>query len=1001
MTTQRKKITGIFGILAIMTLVGISLHSCKTKEERIAGYKLIEKRFVKEVDADVYYFEHIKSGAHIVKIASKDQNKTFGIGFKTEPNSDCGTPHIIEHSVLNGSKNFPVKSPFDELGKTSLKTFLNAFTAADWTFYPVASMNEKDYFNLMTVYLDAVFFPLIKEDQRIFKQEGWHYELTDKNSPIVYKGVVYNEMKGAFSSPNRELSYQVNKNLFPDNGYGKSSGGYPLAIPDLTYEEFIKFYTKNYHPANSCIFLYGNADVKKELELIDRQYLSTFDKLDIESPIKPQEPFKTFKKVNAFYSVMEGTPTENQTFLSLNWVYGLNTDKKLTMALDVLTDVLIRQESAPVRLALQKAGIGKDVSAYSSNNQQNVFTITVQNANAGDADKFKEIVLSVLKEQSEKGLDPNAVEAYINRMEFNLREGEDSQKGLSYCMYQSFPDWIFTSDPFVGLEWEKQLADTKNAIKENYLEKTITEGLINNQFGLLMVLEPKPGLEKEINDKTAQKLAEYKKSLSDEQIDQLVKETQELIAYQQREDSASALATIPKLGRSDINTKSDWYEAKEKEITETKVLHYEDFTNGVVYANLFFDAKVLPKELIPYATLMTRLMGKMDTEKYLFGDLEKELGKNTGAFYTYLDTYKENLDDASLLPKFVVVSKAVPEKTEKMFELINEIIYKTKFTDKERLKTMLTRLQSRLESSVKNNGFNYALTRSTSYFSSQGMFNEITSGLEYYWFINKLVADFDKNSDEIIGNLNKVGEILFNKNNLIVGTSCDAKDYTSFDKSFKAFAANLPAKENSLQDWKFELTKKNEGLLSSSKVQYVVKGYNFKKLGFEWNGKMQVLNKILSDDYLQNTIRVVGGAYGGWAGISSDGLVWFGSYRDPNLKESLANYDATPEYLNKFNADEATMLGYIIGTIAEIDIPQTASSKADIAYMRYFEKRTKEQLQAERDAILSTTAQDIKAYSKMIDEVMKQNYYCVYGNKQKIESNKTLFQSLVNLEKKN
>ena len=843
------------------------------------------------------------------------------------------------------------------------------------------------------------FFPLIKKDERIFKQEGWHYELTDKNSPIVYKGVVYNEMKGAFSSPTRELAYHVSKNLFPSNGYGKSSGGYPLAIPDLTYQAFLDFYNKNYHPANSCIFLYGNADMKKEMELIDQQYLSTFEKIEIDSKIPLQEPFTEFKKITAPYSVLEGSPIENQTYLSLNWVYGLNTDKKLTMALDVLTDVLIRQESAPIRLALQKAGIGKDVSAYSSNNQQNVFTITVQNANAGDADKFKDIVLSVLKEQSEKGLDQNAVEAYINRMEFNLREGDDSQKGLS-SMFQSFPDWIFTSDPFVGLEWEKQLADTKNAIKEKYLEKTITDGLINNQFGLLMVLEPKPGFEKEINDKTAQKLAEYKKSLSDDQIDQLVKETQELIAYQQREDSAAALATIPKLGRSDINTKSDWYEAKEKEIAGTKVIHYEDFTNGVVYANLFFDAKVLPKELIPYATLLTRLMGKMDTEKYLFGDLEKELGKNTGAFYTYLDTYKENLDDASLLPKFVVVSKAIPEKTEKMFELIHEIVYKTKYTDKDRLKTMLTRLQSRLESSVKNYGFNYALTRSTSYFSSQGMFNEITNGLEYYWFINKLVADFDKNSDEIIGNLNKVGEILFNKNNLIVGTSCDAKDYASFDKSFTAFATNLPAKENPLQDWKFELTKKNEGLLSSSKVQYVVKGYNFKKLGFEWNGKMQVLNKILSDDYLQNTIRVVGGAYGGWAGISSDGLVWFGSYRDPNLKETLANYDAATEYLNKFEADDAKMLGFIIGTIADIDIPQTASSKADIAYMRYFEKRTKQQLQAERDAILSTTGQDIKDFEKLIADVMKQNNYCVYGNKEKIESNKALFGKLINLEKK-
>ncbi|MDF1549843.1 MAG: insulinase family protein [Bacteroidales bacterium] len=999
MTTKPKKVLSLFGIFAFAMALSVTINSCKSKEESIEGYKLIEKRFVEEVNADVYYFEHIKSGAHILKIASDDKNKTFGVGFKTEPNSDCGTPHIIEHSVLNGSKNFPVKSPFDELGKTSLKTFLNAFTASEWTFYPVASMNEKDYFNLMTVYMDAVFFPLIKDDERIFKQEGWHYELTDKNSPVVYKGVVYNEMKGSFSSPNRELNFQVSRNLFPDNGYGKESGGYPLSIPDLTYEDFLKFYTKNYHPANNCIFLYGNADMKKEMELIDKQYLSTFDKVEVDSKITPQEPFKEFKKVTAPYSVMEGSPTENQTYLSLNWVYGLNTDKKLTMALDILADVLVRQESAPIRLALQEAGIGKDVSAYCDHIQQNVFTINIQNANSEDADTLKAIVLKVLKEQSEKGVDRDAVEAYINRMEFNLREGDNSQKGLTY-MIQSFSDWIFTGDPFVGMEWEKELSGIKSEIPNNYLEQTITKGLIDNQFGLLMVLEPKPGLEKEISDKTAAKLAEYKASLSEEQLDQLVMETQELIAYQQREDSAAVLATIPKLGRGDINPKADWYQVNEKQIAGTKVLHYEDFTNGVVYANLMFDAQVLPKELIPYASLLTRLLGKMDTENFVFGDLEKEIRKNTGTFYSYLDTYKADLNDNKLLPKFIVVSKAVPEKTDKIFELINEVIYKTKLTDKERLKTMLSRLQSQLESNLKNNGMRYAMNRSFSYFSNGGMFNEITGGLEYYWFINKLVAEYDQNSDETIKNLSEVVNLLFNKNNLIIGTSCDAKDYASFEKAFTTFASTLPANENPIQEWNFELKKKNEGLLSASKVQYVVQAYNYKKLGFDYSGKMLVLNNILSNDYLQNAIRVVGGAYGGFSGISKDGLVYFGSYRDPNLKETLDNYKASEEYLNKFEADEEKMLGYIIGAIANLDYPLTASMKADVSYNRYFEKQTAEQLQSERDALLATTTEDIKEMTKMITAVLDQNNYCVYGNKEKIEKNKGLFGTLINIDKK-
>ncbi|MDY0280560.1 MAG: insulinase family protein [Salinivirgaceae bacterium] len=994
-----RKMLGAITALGVIGMVSATFTACNTQSVNVPGYKLIEKRFVKEVNADVYYFEHLKSGAHVLKFDTKDANKTFGVGFKTEPNSHSGTSHIIEHSVLNGSKNFPVKSPFEEMGKTSLKTFLNAFTASEWTFYPVASMNEKDYFNLMTVYLDAVFFPFIKDDPRIFMQEGWHYELTDKDSPIVYKGVVYNEMKGVFSSPQRELSFQISKNLFPDNGYGLSSGGYPLEIPNLTYEAFVEYYSEHYHPANSCIFVYGDADIHKELELIDKNYLSTFDKIEIDSKIKLQEPFAEFKKVTAPYASLEGAPTEDQTFLSLNWVYGLNTDNEISWALDILADVLVRQESGPIRLALQEAGIGHDVSAYANNSQQNVFSINVQNANAADADKFKEIVIAELKKASENGIDKNAIEAYVNRMEFNLREGNDSQKGLS-SMLESFQHWIFTNDPFAGLQWENQLLEVKEAIKNNFLEKTIMDGLVNNNFGLLMVLEPKPGLEKEINKITEEKLAAYKASLSDEEIENLIKETQELIEHQKKENTAEELAVLPRLSREDLNPKADWFAVTEKEVNGIKVIHYDDFTNGIVYADMMFDMRVLPTEYIPYAKLLARLLGKMDTKNYSFGDLEKEINKNTGTFYSSMSTYFENNDDSKIIPKFVVVSKSIPSKAEKMFELTNEVIYNTDFTNKERLKTMLTRHLSQLESSVKNNGLGYAVNRAASYFSNGGMLREITGGMEYNWFIGDLVASFDKDADKIIENLNKTINLLFTKENLILGTACNASDYKTLKSEFEEFSAKLNSNEPAFQVWNFDMKKKNEALVSSSKVQYVVKNYDFKKLGYNWDGKMQVLNSILSSEYLQSTIRVQGGAYGGWCSFSETGHLYFASYRDPNLKETLDNYDKTPEYIDAFEADEEKMLGYIIGTVSSLDYPLTASMKANVAYGRYFKKTTKESLQKERDEILSTTAADIRTYSKLVADVLKQNNICVYGNKEKIEANKSLFGNLVSIEKR-
>jgi len=994
MNLRFKKLTVFLFIIPIILAMGCS----KSKNEKFDGYKLIEKRFVKELNADVYYFEHIKSGAHVVKIVTDDPNKTFAIAFKTEPNSNSGTPHIMEHSVLNGSKNFPVKSPFDQMSKTSLRTFLNAMTGSDATFYPVASMNKKDYFNLMTVYLDAVFFPLIYEDSRIFKQEGWHYELTDKDSPIIYKGVVYNEMKGSFSNPQRELFYQIDKNLFPDNGYGLSSGGYPMDIPKLSYEEFLDFHRQNYHPSNSMIMLYGDADMGEELKLIDEKYLSHFEKLDSVNEIQPQVPFDKMKDITASYSAIEGAPTEDQTFLSLNWVYGKGYDQSLALELDILADVLVNQESAPIRVALENAGIGKDVYAFNSADLQNTFGITVVNANQEDKEKFKEIVLSIMQEQAQKGLDKDAVEAYINSYEFYLREGNTPQKGLT-AMRRSFSNWMFTKNPFAGLEWEKVIADVKTKTEQKVLEDLINTAFLNNNHALLMTLVPKPGLEKELNEIITNELADYKASLSDVELDSLVKETNELIAYQQREDDSANLAKLPKLGRDDIKKESEWYEVTEKDIDGSKILHYNDFTNDLVYVNLMFDLSVLPQELLPYASLLTNLIGKMDTKTYDYGTLEKEIMKNTGNLYSYLTSYEEDYKDENLIPQLVVVSKSVTDKTDKMFDLLNEVILTSKFDNVERLKTILTKHQSQLESSVKNRGLNYAMTRSFSYFSKKGMYNEITDGFEYYWFVNDLVANFDQNKDEIIANLNKTAELLFSQSTLITGVTCDEVNYSKFSDSYKNFYSQLPKTDSKPAEWSFELTKKNEGFMSASKVQYVVKAYNFKKQGYDWTGKLYVLDNILSSEYLQTQIRVIGGAYGGYSGISKNGTIYFASYRDPNLKETLVNYDSAVSYLNNFKADDETMLGYIIGAISNIDKPLTPSQKGSIAYRNYFTKWTKEKNQKDRDDLLSTNVEDIKQMSKMIADFLGQDNFCVYGNKEKIEANKDVFNNIMNTEK--
>lgn len=969
------------------------------KAQDYQGYRLVEKRFVKEVNADCYYFEHLVSGARVLKVAANDDNKTFSIAFKTVPSSDNGVAHIMEHSVLNGSEKYPVKSPFDVLMKGSLKTFINAFTSKDYTMYPLASMNDKDYFNLMSIYMDAVFRPLIYQEERILKQEGWHYELMGKEFPIIYKGVVYNEMKGAYSAPAREVSYQIYKNLFPDTPYGFESGGYPSAIPTLTYDQFLDFHRTYYTPENSYILLYGNADMKKELDFLDREYLALFPKTEKKVKIPEQSSFEVLKNVSAYYPVLEGANTADQTYLSLDLVAGYNTDYVLGIGLDIVCDILFNQENAPVRLALQKAGIGKDIGASVSNYMQNVITITVQNANAADKQRFYDIVMTTLKEAVANGIDKKEIEGVLNRYEFQMREGNDAQKGIA-VMRQIQAGWFFGENPFLGMEYEKILANFKESLRIKGLEEIVSRYFINNNHALLISVEPKPGMDKERNAKQEEFLKEYKASLPDFDLDKLVIETKQLIDFQKREDTPQALSTIPLLSLSDINPKAVFNGVQVLNSGTTKVLFHEEFTNNIVYTNLYFDMHVLPQELLPYASMLSNVLTSLDTKKYTYGDLNRELNIHTGGFYTKLDNFYENYDDNKMISKFTVSSKMMNNKIDKMYELAAEILNNTIYTDTARLKEILVRHQSQLDASIKRDGRGVVTSRFSSYISNNGMFDELTSGLEYYWFISKLVNNFDSNASDIISKLKKTAQLLFTKDNMMVAATCSKTDLDAYLKATAGFIKLMPTVPVVLKTWKFTPELKNEGIMTASKVQYVVAGYNFKKLGYKWNGKMRVLNQILSRDWLTNQIRVIGGAYGGYSTISANGTLTLNSYRDPNLKSTLDNYYATFDYLTKFSADEKAMTRFIIGTISGIDVPMTPSQKGNNAVINYFSKRTLINIQKDRDDILATKAADINAFAKMVKDVLDQKAICVYGNKDKITAEKDGFKTMINLDQK-
>lgn len=988
--------SGIISILAIMIL-GQPFSALSNNNETLKhGFKLIEKRFIKEVNADCYYYVHETSGAKLIKIAADDPNKTFNITFHTLPNSDNGVAHIMEHSVLNGSKNFPVKSPFDIAVKGSLNTFINAMTSKDRTSYPIASMNEKDYFNLMHIYLDAVFFPMIHQDERIFMQEGWHHELTDVDSDVGYRGVVYGEMKGAFSNPARYVFYNVFKNLFPNNEYSNESGGFPSAIPSLTYKEFTDFHKKYYHPDNSFIMLYGDGDLEKELEFIDKNYLSKFKKRGIKIQIAEHNPFKSMKTVDAFYPVMEGAPTENQTYLSLNLVSNYGTDMVKTEAISLLAYYLFNREAAPIRLALQEAGIGKNVSCNSSNYKQNVVMIQVQNANANERDKFYQIIQSSLKDIIEKGISKDELGSVLNAYEFGAREDNNSQKGITY-LYSLMPNFIYSNNPFSGLEYENTIASLRNNLKSDYYEQLIKSVFIENPYSLLLSVSPKPGMDKEMVNETNLELKKYKESLSKAQIQKLTQDTKDLIAYQKTEDSPEALATIPILALSDINLNAQYYSADLKRINDINILHRQEHTNNIVYLYLYFDMGTMPKEMLPYASLLSHLMGSLNTENYSYGELGMEINKNIGGINTYLGRYTVKNDDSKLIPKFIISSKASVNKLDELLKLNDEIINKSKINDAERIKSLLVRHLSQIEAQIKREGARLAMTRYSSYISNSGMFNELSGGYEYYNFIKNLVNNFDAESEDLIERLNKTSKLLFARDNMMAATTCNNEDYTILAKKLNSLTTKFENKKLEQKAWNFDLNGKNEGIQTSSKVQYVYNGYNYKKLGYEYSGKMLILNNVISRNWLYQQVRVIGGAYGGYSIFSPSGFSAMVSYRDPNLSQTLETYKKTAAFLENFSADEKEMTQFIIGAISSLDQPKSVSERGSDAFRNYFSELNADYYQKERDEVLATKPEDIKAYSKMISDIISQNVICVYGNSDIIEENKALFKNLIRM----
>ncbi|MEE1249229.1 MAG: insulinase family protein [Lachnospiraceae bacterium] len=970
------------------------------KIQDLKAYEVIKEEKLEDLDSIGYLLRHKKSGARISVISNDDENKVFYVAFRTPPEDNTGVPHIIEHTVLCSSKKFPVKDPFVELVKGSLNTFLNAITYSDKTVYPIASCNDKDFKNLMDVYMDAVFHPNIYDKEEIFKQEGWHYELEDKDAPITINGVVYNEMKGAFSSPEGVLDRIVLNSLYPDTPYCNESGGDPDCIPDLTYEDYLAFHKKYYHPSNSYIYLYGNMDIAERLDWLDKEYLCNYDEITVSSEIPLQEPFDEVREVKEKYSLASTESLKDNTYLSYNMSIGTTLDPKLYLAFDILDYALLSAPGAPLKKALLDAGIGKDImGSYDSSVYQPIFSVVAKNANADQKEEFIKIIREVLEEQVANGVDKKALLAGINSEEFKFREADFGQfpKGLIYGL-QCMDSWLYDdTKPFLHLEASPTFAFLKEMVDTDYFEKLIQNYMLSNTHVSVVMIEPEHGLNAKKEKELEEKLENYKKSLSEVEIEKLMKDTKHLKQYQEEPSPKEDLEKIPMLKREDMKKEAALFYNKEEKSGDTLLLCHEMFSNKINYVNLLFDVTDFTEEEIPYLGIVKAVLGYMDTKTYSYIDLANEINIYTGGISSSIGVYSHVDEKDAYTAKFEIRLKVLYDNTKKAFELIRDILTTTKIEDEKRLYEILAQVKSRLQMSLSSAGHSVSAIRAMSYFSKSAYFNDMTGGIALYRVVADYEEHFEEKKTELMTKIKALMTKIFCPNRLMVSiTSEEEGKKLVLPEIEKLKDVLYPDSEIGIR-CNICPKKRNEGFLDASKVQYVSRAGNFRDKGFSYTGALKILKVILSYDYLWVNVRVKGGAYGCMSGFMRTGDMYFTSYRDPNLRKTNEIYEKTPEYLKNFTADEREMTKYIIGTVSELDTPLNPYAKGMRSLSAYLMGLSYESVQKEREEVLNATSEDIRALSDLIAAALSENNLCVIGNEDVVEKEKDMFMHIEDL----
>ena len=954
------------------------------------GFELIKELNIRELNIFARFFRHRKTGAELLSLEASDENKVFGVTFRTPPSNSTGLPHIMEHAVLCGSDKYPLKEPFVELLKGSLNTFLNAFTFPDKTCYPVASQNLQDFYNLIDVYVDAVFHPLIPP--HILEQEGWHYELDSPTGEMSYKGVVFNEMKGAYSDPENILSRYARQSLFPGTPYGFDSGGDPEDIPDLTYGQFKRFHERYYHPSNARIFFYGDDDPQERLRLMDG-YLNEFEASPVDSAIPLQTPSKSYGRLDIAYDPGEGED-EAKAMLVVNWLLPETSDPQLTLALQILTHILLGTPASPLRKALIESGLGEDLAGdgLESHLRQMTFSTGLKGIKPKDGEKVENLIFDTLGSLVSEGIDPETVAASMNTIEFVLRESNTGAfpRGLTY-MLRSLTTWLYDADPLSPLAFEDPLTAIKTSLESDgrYFERLIREHLVVNVQRTVVTLQPEAGLRARQEAEEKARLATIQSEMSTEEIHTIYENTQRLKQIQETPDPPEALATIPNLLLEDLEKGNKLIPLSISELAGIKLYTHNLFTNGILYLDLGLDLHTLPGELLPYVPLFGRALFEIGTESQDFVRLSQRIGRYTGGIYARPWISMSEGGDQSAAWLFLR-GKSTVERAGELMDILRDVLLTVNLDNQERFRQMVLEAKASREASLVSGGHIVVNTRLRGRFDEAGWANEKIGGVDYLFFLRDLAQAVEKDWTAVLDKLHQVHEILVNKNAIVANVTLDDNNVDVIKPLLAGLFENLPSKPVSQHTWSPVVGSADEGMTIPAQVNYVGKGANLYKSGYQQHGSINVINKYLQTTWLWERVRVQGGAYGGFSVFDRrSGVFTYISYRDPNLLSTLESFDRSADFLRQLDLSEGELTKSIVGSIGDMDAYQLPDAKGFTSLTRHLCGDTDERRQQWREQILSTSVDDFKAFADVLEGVKENGQVVILGSQEALEAANT------------